>query len=61
MALKNKNGGKIVGGNNKKPVVINNIENDTTKSEQVVVSETKNIPETSAVKTDVQKDMLSLK
>ena len=49
MALKNKNGGKIVGGNNKKPVVINNIENDTTKPEQVVVSETKNIPETSAV------------
>lgn len=61
MALKNKNGGKIVGGNNKKPVVINNIENDTTKSEQVVVSETKNIPETSTVKTDVQKDILSLK
>lgn len=61
MALKNKNGGKIVGGNNKKPVVINNIENDTTKPEQVVVSETKNIPETSTVKTDVQKDMLSLK
>ena len=61
MALKNKNGKKIVGNDNKNPVVVKNIENSSTKLEQVVVTETEIIPETSIVESDIQKDMLSLK
>lgn len=61
MALKNKNGKKIVGNDNKNHVVVKNIENNSTKSEQVVVSETEIIPKTYTVEGDIQKDMLSLK